>query len=275
MDHGRDSDSNSDQSGFDFGSNWRAFSEARMTPQSLELARESLASLVGAERIRNARFLDVGCGSGLFSLAAAVLDAREVLGFDLSAEAVAVSRDNLARLLPEQTDSGVVRFAQGSILDPAFTATLPRSDVVYAWGSLHHTGAMWRAVDAAAQCTAPGGILVLALYNRHWTSPLWKIIKNLYNALSGPGRRAMEWALTPPMFLGAWITTGRFPMTRDRGMDFRYDLVDWIGGTPYEYASPDEVTVHLEKLGLQRQTLRPQQGFTGCAEYVFHRPGQA
>jgi 2-polyprenyl-6-hydroxyphenyl methylase/3-demethylubiquinone-9 3-methyltransferase len=259
---------------FEFGANWRSFSRQSLDPRALEAARLSLAALLGPGRIRGARFVDVGCGSGLFSLAAAGLGAAEVLGFDLDPEAVRTSRDNLERLLPGH--AGRVRFVRGSILDPAFTAALAPAGVVYAWGSLHHTGAMWRAVEAAAGLTAPGGVLALALYARHWTSPLWQGVKRLYNALPGPGRRAMEWTLTPPLLLGAWATTGRWPLARanrDRGMDFRHDLIDWIGGYPYEYASPEEVAARAARLGLRPLAQRPQRGWTGCAEYVFLRPG--
>jgi len=256
---------------FEFGANWRSFSRQSLGPRALEAARLSLTALLGPGRIRGARFVDVGCGSGLFSLAAAGLGAAEVLGFDLDPEAVRASRDNLGLLPPGQARR--VRFERGSILDPAFTAGLGPAGVVYAWGSLHHTGAMWPAVDAAAGLAAPGGVLALALYARHWTSPLWKGVKRLYNALPGPGRLAMQWALAPPLLLGAWATTGRWPLARDRGMDFRHDLIDWIGGYPYEYASPEEVAARAARLGLRPLAQRPQRGWTGCAEYVFLRPG--
>jgi 2-polyprenyl-6-hydroxyphenyl methylase/3-demethylubiquinone-9 3-methyltransferase len=168
-----------------------------------------------------------------------------------------------------------VRFVRGSILDPAFTAALTPAGVVYAWGSLHHTGAMWRAVEAAAGLTAPGGVLALALYARHWTSPLWQGVKRLYNALPGPGRRAMEWTLTPPLLLGAWATTGRWPLARanrDRGMDFRHDLIDWIGGYPYEYASPQEVADRAARLGLAAPGHAPPARLDRLRRYVFLRP---
>lgn len=257
---------------FDFGENWRAFSDALATPERLDRARASLAALVGAERIAGRSFLDVGCGSGLFSLAAADLGAARVHGFDVSENSVRASRDNLARLRPERERDGTVTFTQGSVLDPGFTAALDPADTVYAWGSLHHTGAMWQAVDEAARLTAPGGTLVLALYNRHWTSPLWLRVKRLYNTLPPAGRRAMVAALSVPVFLGVWATTRRWPLSRDRGMDFHYDLVDWIGGYPYEYASPDETAAHMARLGFAQRAVVPQEGWTGCVQYVFTRP---
>ena len=44
---------------------------------------KSLIRLVGRETIEGRTFLDIGCGSGLFSLAAARLGCRQLLAVDL------------------------------------------------------------------------------------------------------------------------------------------------------------------------------------------------
>jgi len=36
---------------------------------------------------------------------------------------------------------------------------------------------------------------------------------------------------------------------KGRGMDFYYDVIDWIGGYPYEYISIKELNQYMEKLG--------------------------
>jgi 2-polyprenyl-6-hydroxyphenyl methylase/3-demethylubiquinone-9 3-methyltransferase len=53
---------------------------------------------------------------------------------------------------------------QGSVLDSAFMQQLPMADVVYSWGVLHHTGAMWPAIDAAAACVQADGLFAIAIY---------------------------------------------------------------------------------------------------------------
>ena len=43
-----------------------------------------------------ARVLDVGCGSGILSIAAAKLGAREVVALDIDSDCVRVTRENVA-----------------------------------------------------------------------------------------------------------------------------------------------------------------------------------
>ena len=59
-------------------------------------------------------------------------------------------------------------------------AALAKHDIVDSWGVLRHTGDMKKAVQNTALLVRPGGHLILALYNRHWTSPVWLIVKWLY-----------------------------------------------------------------------------------------------
>jgi 2-polyprenyl-6-hydroxyphenyl methylase/3-demethylubiquinone-9 3-methyltransferase len=54
---------------------------------------------------------------------------------------------------------------RGSILDKNFYVTLERADIVYSWGVLYHTGAIWQALDNAIACLKPGGMLKISIYN--------------------------------------------------------------------------------------------------------------
>ena len=129
--------------------------------------------------------LDVGCGSGLFSIAAFRLGATKVVGIDINPRCIAVSEQNRDRFAPQAP----IIFQQSSVLDQKSLETLGAFDLVYAWGSLHHTGAMWSAIRNVTQQVLPGGTLVLAIYNKHMTSPMWRWIKWLYNQLPGFGQR--------------------------------------------------------------------------------------
>jgi SAM-dependent methyltransferase len=254
---------------FDFGENWDQFSRAVLDEKRLAAATDSMAALVGADRLQGASVCDVGSGSGLFSLAAAKLGAARVLGFDVNPKAVAVGRRNLEQLAPEACAS--VTFVQGSALDPAFTGALGRFDMVYAWGSLHHTGDMWRAIENAAALTAPGGTLVLALYNAHWTSPIWTAIKVAYNYCPTFLRFIPNLIFGALIFLAAFAVTRRSPLTKERGMDFWYDVIDWLGGYPYEYVGVEEVERRMATAGFVMEKVVPPRVPTGCNEFVFRR----
>ena len=79
---------------FDFGYNWQAFSERRDDRRRLEIACGSLRSLLGKNVLRGKSVLDVGCGSGLFSIAAHRLGASKVVGIDVNPRCIEMSHDN-------------------------------------------------------------------------------------------------------------------------------------------------------------------------------------
>ena len=251
---------------FSFGQNWKDFSRG-LTEERLAEARASLAELLGPQSLEGRSFLDIGCGSGLFSIAASQLGARSVVGVDLDPLSVETSRANAARWLPEAD----LDFRIASILDEKTAGSLGEFDVVYSWGVLHHTGDMRRALALSARRTRPGGKYVIAIYNRHWSSPLWLVIKRIYNRLPGFGRRWLTWAFAPVIFLAKFIATRKNPFRERRGMDFFHNLIDWLGGYPYEYASIREMTVLLGSLGMQVLRAIPAGVPTGCNEFICRK----
>src|SRR5467141_2182790 len=145
---------------FAFGENWARFL-ALLDDQRIRDAEESLRSKLGVQSLAGRSFLDVGSGSGLFSLAARRLGAR-VHSFDYDPQSVACTRLLRDRFFPGDADW---KINQGSVLYAGYLATLGRFDVVYSWGVLHHTGAMWAALKNVTTLVAPGGLLYLAIYN--------------------------------------------------------------------------------------------------------------
>ena len=240
-------------------------------------AREDFAGLLARGGVENAgkSFLDIGFGQGLSLLSAASANAYAV-GCDINPKCAQVLANNRCHF-PEVSEQ-LIHVIVGSILEPATVKALTDLspdgqgyDVVHSWGVLHHTGSMWRAIDTAASLVRPGGVLILALYNRHWTSPAWTVIKKCYVLSPTWLQNAAITAFYPLIFAAKWAVTRRNPMVMDRGMDFYYNVVDWIGGYPYEYASRDEVARYLEakefSLRHSRQSVVP----TGCNEYAFCR----
>jgi SAM-dependent methyltransferase len=162
------------------------------------------------------------------------------------------------------------------VLDDAYLDRLGRFDVVYSWGVLHHTGAMWRAVENAAARVKPGGLLLIALYNdQGWISRYWHGVKWLYNRR--PWLRPLIHAVHAPyLFGGRWLVralTGRLGL--DRGMSIWRDIVDWLGGYPFEVATPAAVRAFLKDRGftLCREQLAGRRH--GCNEFLFRAPTTA
>jgi len=169
----------STQQDFSFGENWRVFLE-RLDDERIKIAEASLVEFLKLQDLRGKDFLDIGCGSGLFSLAAHNLGAKRVVSFDL--DPLCVDCCNQLRSRANSSDNWEVY--QGSILDETFLARLGTFDIVYSWGVLHHTGRMWDAIDNAAALVSPGGYYYIALSNKilasnaptSWSHPFWTTV---------------------------------------------------------------------------------------------------
>lgn len=254
---------------FDFGANWQAFSAALVDEERLATAMRSLQELLGRERLDGLSVLDVGCGSGLFAIAAHRLGAARVVGIDINPRSIAASEQNRTRLSPGAS----IQFLQASALDQKAMTALGSFDLVYAWGSLHHTGAMWEAIRLTAARVAPTGTMVLALYKRHSTSPVWHAIKWFYNRVPALVQRAMIPLFAAIIYIAKLLVTRRNPLEKQRGMDFWYDVIDWVGGYPYEYASVAEVEQFVAPLGFRLRKAVPDPVPTGINEFVFEGAG--
>lgn len=253
---------------FGFGKNWRSFSE-RLRPEDYFGAKESLEKLM--PNLKGKTFLDVGCGSGLFSIAASALGAREVLGVDVDPECIAVSKklvDEVYKWDPK-VRKDAIEFRTESILNE--NTKSQRYDIVYSWGVLHHTGDMYKAFDAIKNLVADRGILAIAIYNRHFTSPLWKVVKYTYVKSPQFIRKILVFLFLIVKFFGVLITSRQNPLKRKRGMRYYTDVVDWVGGYPYEYASIDEVRDFFQARGFVLKNCVKTVGFTGCNEFVFQK----
>ena len=248
---------------FSFGENWQRYL-AHLGRERYAEAKRSLCDLIGSDSLEGKTFLDIGCGSGIFSLAAVELGAREVFSLDVDPKSVKACRH-----LKETCNVPHWEIGEGSILDEGTARPLGAFDVVYAWGVLHHTGAMWRAMDHAARRVRPGGLLVMAIYNRTGTSGLWLRFKRLYNS-SGPLVKALLVGAILVPRVAVRLLRLKHPLRERRGMSVYYDARDWAGGLPYEYASFQEVCSHMTPKGFILKKSRPTTSI-GCNEFVFEK----
>ena len=263
---------------FRFGANWTRFltvlDDARIAD-----AETSLRDMLGVTDLKGRRFLDVGCGSGLLSLAARRLGAK-VHSFDFDLQSVACAREIKRRYFPEDSEW---RVEEGSILDTQFVERLGHFDIVYSWGVVHHTGAMWVAIEnTLSRVAAPHGTLFIAVYNdQGWKSHVWWLVKWLYNRLPQFLRPAFVFTISwltralvvvkyairlRPMAAMAPLLTKR----RERGMSAKYDAIDWVGGFPYEFASFESLQAYIEARGFALVSARRTMSL-GCNELVFRR----
>lgn len=254
---------------FEFGRNWTRFLHL-VDEERIAHAERSLQSMLGRDRLDGTSFLDIGCGSGLFSLAARRLGAV-VHSFDNDAESVDCTTVLKRRHLDRDHQWTI---EEGSVLDDSFMASLGRFDIVYAWGSLHHTGDLWGALARTTRHVNPDGVLYVSIYlDRGVRSVIWGRIKRTYTS-NRIGRLVVLSVFLPYFAIRGLvedICRARNPVRRytdyareNRGMSQFHDWIDWLGGYPYEYARPGEVNRFMENLGF---VSRRRRGM----EYVFAR----
>ena len=264
---------------FAFGKNWSRFL-AVLTETRIQRAEDSLRDFLGLPSLSGMDFLDVGCGSGLFSLAARRLGAR-VTSFDYDPESVACARELKRRYFRDDNDWHI---EEGSALDPDYLRSLGHFDIVYSWGVLHHTGHMWDAIDYVQSSVRPGGLLFIAIYNDMGEeSDRWRRLKQRFCSLPA-GLRAPYVALTmlpyelkqlardtmrlrPLDYVRSWTR-----YEADRGMSRWRDMVDWVGGYPYEVATPAAISAFLVKRGFSLAREECTRGL-GCNQFLFRKSG--
>jgi 2-polyprenyl-6-hydroxyphenyl methylase/3-demethylubiquinone-9 3-methyltransferase len=252
--------------GFTFGENWTRFSR-RIDEANVAEAEASLHRLIDMNLLRGCSLVDVGAGSGLFSIAAIRAGAARVVALDRDQQCLMAIEHNARRFLqPEETAR--LQVHPWDILHPVPFGEGP-FDVVYAWGSLHHTGAMWQAIANAARLCREGGHLIIAIYNRTPASPFWLRIKRLYRGAPRPLEFGMAAALAVSRSV-LRLVSGKHPIRTGRGMNVWHDAIDWLGGWPYECATAAEVTSGLARLGFSPVRARVTRR-SGCNEFTFQK----
>jgi 2-polyprenyl-3-methyl-5-hydroxy-6-metoxy-1,4-benzoquinol methylase len=251
---------------FSFGENWRSFVDT-VSDGSIKLALSDIERWLGPDTVIGKTILDIGSGSGIHSLCFHRLGAKEISSFDLDPYSV-----ESTRLLWGKAGSPANwKVSQGSILDQDFVAGIDKHQIVYSWGVLHHTGSMWQAIKNACSLVEKGGLLWIAIYVKGPSYEQDLKLKRSYNQASRLGKKIIEWKEISKFMRQRW-KAGKNPFAwnekRGRGMDAYHDLLDWLGGLPYEVASADEVISFCEGEGF---TLKKVDDREANIVYLFSR----
>ncbi len=271
---------------FWFGDNWKYYVEHIVTEKIIEEATQSMLRFLPKEEWKGKSFIDIGSGSGLFSLAALRLGCKKVVSFDLDDKSIEAATILRKRFYKGKEDAW--ELFQGSILDEKTVKRFKEQfDIVHSWGVLHHTGAMHKAIKNAGTFVKPKGHFILAIYNHTASSQWWHDTKKWYSSLPNIAKMSVEHSYASAVTLGFIAKRRTLNTKRERGMDIYRDAIDWIRGYPYEYASVKDIISFIEPLGftlVATPTALPEEkqrkaGFlesvraknVGCNEFVFTR----
>jgi len=257
---------------FEFGKNWQKFLNNHFSNEALSASKSKLLNFLEEDSLTGKMFIDFGSGSGIHSLAALESGADKVISVDYDKKAVECA-DKLRTNSPYKENWQI---QQGSLLDLNFISNLGLFDVVYCWGVAHHTGDMWQALHNISRNVKTGGVLFVAIYNNvegRLGSKMWWQIKHFYNHSPFLVKKIMEsiyisynFFILLVHFKNPFVVINSYKAKR--GMAWSTDLVDWLGGYPYEYASVKQIFDFYKERGFELQNIKTTN-YIGCNQFLF------
>jgi 2-polyprenyl-3-methyl-5-hydroxy-6-metoxy-1,4-benzoquinol methylase len=259
---------------FEFGRNWRQFVDRHYSQEAVDVSRAHILDFMKRPDLKGLSVIDIGCGSGIHSMAIFQAGAAAIHSFDYdptSVEATTIVRDK-AGSPPHWS------VEQGSALDESYMRTLATYDLVYSWGVLHHTGDVWKAIDLAAERVRPGGLFYIALYSadvqKDPTPEFWLDVKRTYVSSGWLRRRYMDFWYVWRFMMHR--NPARIPVVlkrmhdhgKTRGMNMFTDIRDWLGGWPMEFVWDADAIRFCEQRGLALKEISTGEANT---EFLFER----
>jgi 2-polyprenyl-3-methyl-5-hydroxy-6-metoxy-1,4-benzoquinol methylase len=262
---------------FEFGKNWMNFLE-NLTEEQIIEGEKSLKEFLNISDLSGRSFVDVGSGSGLMSLCAARLGAN-VFSFDYDPACVWCTKQLRSQYHFSESNW---KIEKGSILDEEYIDSLGKFDIIYSWGVLHHTGNMKKAFELVSNLVKPsGGVLFIAIYNDQGViSNVWKIIKKIYCKSPNLIKKMIV------IFIGSGIWGFKFLLDflklkpfdswknyhkLKRGMSPWTNVIDWVGGYPFEVAKPGEIIDYFSSLGFSSIKTKTVGKGQGNNQFVFEK----
>ena len=265
---------------FDFGENWKNFNKKYLTEDRIKQANDAFIKFTEIQTLKELTVVDIGCGSGIHSFNFSKMNPKSLLSFDYDSKSVEAT--NYLRGV-DKNNNWEVR--QGSILDDKFLLSLPKFDLVYAWGVLHHTGNVWKALMNSCDLVSGGGHLYIALYSKNVNSKTdyWIKIKKKYNKSSRIGKIFLEskfilkdisiraifvlkYLLKSFLNLNFNDLFTNLTSHRYRGMNYIIDVRDWLGGWPMEFVWDNEVIEFVVNLNFRLVKIKTGEA---CTEFLF------
>ena len=255
---------------FTFGLNWLDYVTNRVDEKIIENAGESIDEWLNENNMLEGKdVIDIGCGSGLSSLCFIRRKVKSLTSVDIDNNCI-VATNKLFNIYSDGIPENM-NLVNGSILDDELCENLGTFDIVYSWGVLHHTGNMWKAIENTIKLVKPNGYLCIALYSnvKRYADDLKA--KELYNSANKQGKinYIADYVCTVKnQLIKSKQDPDNWNMIKNRGMNVYNDIVDWLGGIPYEVTTTTIIKDFCEKRGFKMiKCLDPPN--KACHEWLF------
>ncbi len=214
-----------------------------------------------AEEVQGKSVLDAGCGTGIFSIIFSNNGAGHVTGIDISEGSLKTAKN-----LKEKFNLSHTEFLQQDMLVLPFPDEI--FDIVWAWGTVHHTTDPFRAIEELIRVLKPGGSILLAVYKRTRLTFIHEIIRK--TLLRTPQKtwkmlgKILAFFLSPVVFLFKKREKSR------QGEKLEELIIDWYFVPIRHYYRPEEIEHFLEEKGLSIEEYLPASGrFDSTSNFIF------
>jgi ubiquinone/menaquinone biosynthesis C-methylase UbiE len=214
-----------------------------------------------SEEVAGRSVLDAGCGTGIFSIIFANQGAGRVTGIDISEGSLGTARG-----LKEKFGLDSAEFMKQDMLDLPFADA--SFDIVWAWGTVHHTTDPFQAIDQLIRVLKPGGALLLAVYTRTRLTFIHEIIRK--TLVRTPRRSWTCLSKVMALFLAPVVLFFKKREKSRKGEKLEELILDWYFVPIRHYYRPEEIRKYLEDKGFAIEKFLPASGrFDSTSNFIF------
>jgi ubiquinone/menaquinone biosynthesis C-methylase UbiE len=227
----------------------------------LEASEKHWRLFYSPEEVRGKSVLDAGCGTGIFSIIFARNGAGRVVGIDISPGSL-----ETAKGLKERFNLSNAEFRLQDMLRLPFADAV--FDIVWAWGTVHHTTDPLRAVSELIRVLRPGGSLFLAVYKRTKVTFIHEIIRR--TLIKTPRRTWTALSKIIAFFLAPVVFFFKKREKSRKGEKLEELILDWYFVPIRHYYTPEEIQDFLGKKGFAVEQFLPASGrFDSSSNFIF------
>ncbi|MFQ6082591.1 MAG: class I SAM-dependent methyltransferase [Candidatus Aminicenantia bacterium] len=226
-----------------------------------EASQSHLELFFKDDEIVNRTILDAGCGTGIFTIIFANKGAKKVIGVDISEGSL-----NTGRELKEKFKLSNVEFQKDDMLNLSFKENT--FDIVWAWGTIHHTEDPYKAMEELIRVLKKDGIFFMALYKKTKLTFIHEIIRRVL--IKTPRKswtilsKIMAFFLSPIVFLFKKREKSR------KGEKLEELILDWYFVPIRHYFYPERIKSFLEKRNFIIEKFLPASGrFNSTSNFIF------